>query len=78
VVLVAYIVLVLVGVNPQNGVAQLIGGVADSVVFAFRDLFLISDPSFSVIVNYGLAAIFWLLVGEFGSRLIRWLGARFS
>jgi hypothetical protein len=78
VVLVAYIVLTLVGVNPQNGVARVIGGVADVAVLAFRDLFLIADPSFAVIVNYGLAAVFWLLVGEFGSRLIRYLGARLT
>jgi hypothetical protein len=78
VVLVAYIVLTLVGVNPQNAVAQVIGGVADVAVLAFRDLFLIADPSFAVIVNYGLAAVFWLLVGEFGSRLIRYLGARLA
>jgi hypothetical protein len=29
-------------------------------------------------VNYGLAAIFWILVAEFGARLVRWIGARLS
>ncbi|MDD7940946.1 hypothetical protein PHK61_21225 [Actinomycetospora lutea] len=78
VVLVAYVLLTLVGVNPQNAIAQVVGGVADSTVLAFRDLFLVADPVFAVVVNYGLAAVFWVLVAEFGSRLVRWLGARFS
>ncbi|MEJ2886598.1 hypothetical protein [Actinomycetospora aeridis] len=78
IVLFAYVLLTIVGVNPQNGVAQVIGGVADATVFAFRDLFLPADPTFAVIVNYGLAAVFWVLVAEFGSRIIRWAGARAS
>ena len=78
VVLVAFIVLTLVGVNPLNAVARVIGGVADTVVLAFRDLFLIADPSYAVVVNYGLAAVFWALVAEFGSRLIRWVAARLA
>lgn len=78
VVLVAYVLLTIVGVNPLNAVAQVVGGVANATVLAFRDLFLIADPTFAVVVNYGLAAVFWVLVAEFGSRIIRWLGARFS
>ena len=75
---VAYVVLTILAVNPQNGVAQVIGGIADWAVLAFRDLFLPADPTLAVVVDYGLAAIFWVLVGEFGSRLIRWIGARLS
>ncbi|MDD7966389.1 hypothetical protein [Actinomycetospora lemnae] len=78
VVLAAYVLLTLVGVNPQNAVAQVIGGIADATVLSFRDLFLLADPTFAVVVNYGLAAVFWVLVAEFGSRVIRWLGARLS
>jgi hypothetical protein len=78
VVLVAYIVLTIVGVNTANGVARVIGSVGNTAVGPFRDLFLLSDPLFTVIVDYGLAAVFWILVAEFGSRFIRWLGARLS
>lgn len=77
-VLVAFLVLTFVGVNTANGVAQLIGRVADVAVLSFRDLFLIADPAFATVVNFGLAAIFWVLVAEFGARLVRWLGARLS
>ncbi|MDD7934626.1 hypothetical protein [Actinomycetospora straminea] len=78
VVLAAYVLLTLVGVNPQNAVAQVIGAIADATVLSFRDLFLLADPTFAIVVNYGMAAVFWVLVAEFGSRLIRWLGARLS
>jgi hypothetical protein len=77
-VLVAYIVLALVGVNTANGVAQVIGGIGDTVVLGFRDLFLLSDPITTIMVGFGLAAVFWVLVAEFGSRLVRWLGARLA
>jgi hypothetical protein len=77
-VLLASIVLTIVGVNVANGVARFIGGVADTAVLGFRDLFVLADPIFAYVVNYGLAAIFWILVAEFGARLVRWIGARLS
>lgn len=77
-VIVAFLVLTFVGVNTANGVAQVIGSIAEFAVLSFRDLFLIADPVFAAVVNYGLAAIFWVLVAEFGSRLVRWAGARLS
>jgi hypothetical protein len=77
-ILVLDIVLTFVGVNTANGVAQVIGSISDTVVLGFRDLFLLSDPILTTVVNDGLAAVFWVLVAEFGSRLIRWLGARLA
>jgi hypothetical protein len=77
-VLLAYIVLALVGVNTSNGVAQVIGSIGDTVVLGFRDLFLMADPITTIMVGFGLAAVFWVLVAEFGSRLVRWLGARLA
>jgi hypothetical protein len=76
VVLVVNVVLVLVGVNPANGVAQFVGAVADVVILGFRDLFLPADPSMMLIVNSAIAAIFWVFVGELASRVIRYLAAR--
>ena len=76
VVLVADIVLRVVGVNPTNGVAQFVSGFAEAVVLAFRDLFLPSDPTVALVLNYGLAAVFWVLVGGFLSSGVRWLAAR--
>jgi hypothetical protein len=75
-VLIVNVVLVLVGVNPANGVAQFIGGVANTVILGFRDLFLPSDPKIALIVNSLVAAVFWVFVGELLSRLIRFVAAR--
>lgn len=78
IVLAAHIVLTLVGVNPANGVAQFVGGVANTVVLGFRDLFLPTDPTVFTVVNFGLAAVFWILVGEILSRLLRFVAARLA
>ena len=77
-VLVVNVVLVLVGVNPTNGVAQFVGAVADIVILGFRDLFVPTNPLLMLIVNSLIAAIFWAFVGELLSRLIRFLAARLS
>lgn len=75
-VLVVNVVLVLVGVNPANGVAQFIGGLANLVILGFRDLFVPADPTIALIVNSLVAAVFWVFVGELVSRLVRFLAAR--
>ncbi|WP_018331756.1 hypothetical protein [Actinomycetospora chiangmaiensis] len=75
-VLVANLVLVLVGVNPANGVAQFIGGLAALVILGFRDLFIPADPTIALIVNSLVAAVFWVFVGELASRLVRFVAAR--
>jgi hypothetical protein len=75
-VLVVNVVLVLVGVNPANGVAQFVGAVADIVILGFRDLFVPSNPTVGLIVNSLIAAVFWAFVGELVSRLIRFVAAR--
>lgn len=77
-VLVVNVVLVLVGVNPANGVAQFVGAVADIVILGFRDLFVPANPLVMLIVNSLVAAVFWVFVGELLSRLIRFLAARLS
>jgi hypothetical protein len=75
-VLIVNVVLVLVGVNPTNGVAQFVGTVASVVILGFRDLFVPADPTIMLIVNSLIAAVFWAFVGELLSRVIRFLAAR--
>lgn len=72
-VLVAFVVLTLVGVNPDNGIAQVVAAGADGLVMRFRDLFLPADPQLAVAVNYGAAALFWLVAGLVAARLVRTL-----
>ncbi|HEY2221535.1 hypothetical protein [Actinomycetospora sp.] len=75
-VLIVNVVLVLVGVNPANGVAQFVSGAANLVILGFRDLFVPANPILMIIVNSLIAAAFWVFVGELVSRVIRFLAAR--
>ena len=77
-ILVVQIVLSIAAVNPANGLTRFVRGFSDTVVLGFRDLFLPSDPTVMVIVNYGVAAVFWVLVGLFVSIALRWVAARIS
>ena len=52
-----------VAVNPHNVIVEWIVGFSDVIALDFRDLFLLTDPSIRVAVNYGRAAVFWLVAG---------------
>jgi hypothetical protein len=45
--------------------------VAEPVALAFKDLFSPADAKLRVIVNFGLAAVFWLVVRAIVLRLVR-------
>ena len=61
-ILIAYIVLTIGGANPDNGIARFVADWADNLALGFRDLFTPSDARLRVIINYGLAAICWLVI----------------
>lgn len=61
-ILVAHIVLTVGGANAGNPITTFVRGFADPLSLQFHDLFPIHDATLSVVVNYGLAAIFWLIV----------------
>ena len=76
VVLVIHVLLVAGEANPANGIARFIRTIADAASLGFKDLFNkpADDPKLRVLINYGLAAIFWLVVTSLAARLIRRLG----
>jgi hypothetical protein len=74
VVLVAHVLLTVGSANPDNVITQFFDAVADPLALAFRNLFTPADPELRVLVNYGLAALFWLIVSSVLSRLVRRLG----
>ena len=71
VVLAAQIVLTLGNANPDNGIVTRVADLARPLALGFRDLFTPSDPKTLVLVNYGLAAIFWLVAGVVLAKVIR-------
>jgi hypothetical protein len=76
VILVIHVILTAGEANPANGIARTIHNLADALSLGFKDLFNkpADDPKLRTLVNYGLAAVFWLVVSSVASRLIRRLG----
>jgi hypothetical protein len=74
IILVVRVLLTVGGANPNNGITSFITSVSDPLAWGFKDLFTPSDAKLRVLVNYGIAAIFWLIVSSIIAKLIRRLG----
>jgi hypothetical protein len=73
-VLVLHVVLVMGNANPDNPIASFVRGLAEPLALAFKTLFTPEDDKLGLLINYGLAAVFWLVVSSVVVRLIRRLG----
>jgi len=65
------IVLVLVKANPNNQIVDFILDVGRFLTRPFHGLFPQHDPRQDILVNWGIAAIVYLIVGAFIARLAR-------
>jgi hypothetical protein len=73
-ILALHIIFVLVGTNPANALVNFVGQWADAFAVWFRDLFTTGNVTVDLILNYGLAAVFWLLVTGVLARLVHRVG----
>lgn len=64
-----YIVMVLLGANQANAFFGFIRSLAEPLALFFPGLFPIANPQLAVLVNYGLAAVFWLVVTGIIARI---------
>jgi hypothetical protein len=72
IILVTHIILVAGEANPANWITRVIRGLADPISFVFKDLFnKPSDAKLRILINYGIAALFWMIISSVLSRLIR-------
>jgi hypothetical protein len=71
IVLVAHVLLTVGNANPGNGITRFFADVADPLALAFRNLFTPANAELRVLVNYGLAALFWLIASAVLARLLR-------
>lgn len=71
VILVIHVLLTVGKANPDNGITVFFGDAAEPLALAFRSLFTPENAELRVLVNFGLAALFWLIVSGIVSRLIR-------
>ena len=73
-VLVLHIVLTLLQANPANVVATLVRRLAATFDLGLSNLFLVGDPMLAVLLNYGAAALAWLLITAVVVRLASRIG----
>lgn len=73
-ILVLHVIFVVGGANPDNGIVSFVGDWSDGLALGFKDLFEPADEKLRVLVNYGIAAIFWLVVSAIVTRIIRRIG----
>jgi len=73
-VLVVHIVLTLLDANPDNGLTVLVRDLADYFNLGLNNLFLPAEPKLAVTLNYGTAAIIWLVITTVAVKLVRRIG----
>ncbi|GAB3282096.1 hypothetical protein [Parasphingorhabdus pacifica] len=66
-----HVVLTIGGANPDNGITQFVTRWAEPLALGFSNLFQPADPALHVLVNYGIAAVFWLVVTSLAVRILQ-------
>ena len=69
-VIVAAIVLFVLGANPSNGVVSAIHDAGAWLAGPFKNLFSIHNAKLAMAVNWGLAALVYLVVGHIIASLL--------
>jgi len=68
---VIYILLIVLGANTANAFVRFMSSIAEPLALFFPGLFPIENYTANVVVNYGLAAVFWLVVAGLLARVLR-------
>lgn len=71
VILVVRVLLTVGGANPHNGITQFVTTWSDALAWGFKNLFTPADAKLRVLVNYGIAALCWLVVSSVLARILR-------
>ena len=69
--MVAHVVLAVGGANPDNVITRFVAEWAKPLALGFSDLFTPADPKLAVLVNYGIAAVFYLFATSIAVRIVR-------
>ncbi|MEV6040032.1 hypothetical protein AB0L65_53615 [Nonomuraea sp. NPDC052116] len=70
-VVILYAVFTVFKANPANVWYQFVESLAAWLSLGLANLFQLADPRWTALVNYGLAAIVWLIIGSALAGLIR-------
>lgn len=68
---VVYMLLNLFGANHSNAFFRFMGSIANPLSLFFNGLFTVSNHDWNLILTYGLAAIFWVVVAGIIARFVR-------
>lgn len=71
VLLALHIAFAVFSANPDNSIVRTVNDWADWFAWRFRDMFVPKDERVGVLVNYGIAAVVYLIVGRVAAGLIR-------
>jgi hypothetical protein len=69
-ILVAHIVFFALGANPANDIVRTVADWAGWLATWFDDLFQPANEKLEVFLNFGIAAVFFLIVGEILRRAV--------
>jgi hypothetical protein len=70
-IIVLGIVLVLVDANQRNTIVDFILDIGRFFVRPFKDLFPQDDPKENIVINWGIAALAYLIIGAIIARIVR-------
>lgn len=76
VLLTIHVVLTVFDANPDNGITRFVRDWARPLALGFDNLFTPADPQLAVLINYAIAALFWLFATSLAIRILRALGGR--
>lgn len=73
--IVAFIVLslafVLLGANQGNPIVEIVTAIANFFAYPFHDMFTLDSPQLSALLNYGIGALAYILIGFGVNTLFR-------
>jgi len=67
---IVYILMIVLGANQANAFFSFVKSLAEPLALFFPGLFSFESYNLSIILNYGLAAVFWLVVTGVIARLL--------
>ena len=75
-IIVAAILLRVLGANASNSLVEGVTDLARTLVGPFKDLFTIENAKVEIAVNWGLAALLYLIVGSLIAKVLRRAGLK--
>jgi cytochrome b len=70
IILILHILFALFGANPANQFVSFVASWANMLALWFANLFATGNPTMDLVLNYGLAAVVWLVVTGLLARLV--------